>query len=155
MKKLFRPVLALSLLAALPAVVACSNDDDPAPQVMSTPDPVGTITSLKMGTITPQNGTPTRGTLAVIRDGQNQEFVQLNADFTSDFHTGTVTVYLAKDLTNIGAQRRAAATNVKSVGLVNRNGSQFLRIDGASAGFTHIVFYCESAAINFGASPLQ
>lgn len=156
MKKLLHPLLALSLLAALPAAfVACNNDDDPEPDRVFTADPVGMVTSLKTGTISPQNGTPTRGTLAVIRDAQNNEFVQLNEDFTSDFHTGTVTVYLAKDLTNIGMQRRAAAGNVKAVGFVNRNGKQFMRVDGASAGFTHIVFYCETAEINFGASPLR
>jgi len=154
---MMRKSFFLLLLSLAPVTFsACSNDDDDAaPQVVSTRDPVGNLSSLKTGTITPQNGTPTRGTLAVVRDNQNQEFVQFNMDFTSDFHTGTVTVYLAKADTRIGAQRQATAANVKAVGFVNKNGKQFLRLDGSSAGFSHVVFYCETAEINFGAAPLQ
>lgn len=147
--------LAILLLCLAPVLFSACSNDDPEPQTISTPDPVGTLMSLKTGTIAPQNGTPTRGTLALVRDGQNQEFVQLNMDFTSDFHTGTVTVYLAKADTRIGVQRAAAASNVKAVGFVNRNGQQYLRLDGSSAGFSHLVFYCETAEINFGAAPLQ
>ena len=152
-----RKSLALLLLSLVPiGFTACSNDNnEPAPQTVSTPDPVGNLVSLKTGTIAPQNGTPTRGTLALVRDNQNQEFVQLNMDFTSDFHTGTVTVYLAKADTPLGTQRTAAASNVKAVSFVNKNGKQYLRLDGSSAGFSHLVFYCETAEINFGAAPLQ
>ncbi|MBT9392508.1 DM13 domain-containing protein [Hymenobacter sp. NST-14] len=150
MKKPFALLLALA-----PALFSACSDNDPEPQIISSPDPVGTLTSLRTGSITPQNGTPTRGTLALVRDAQNQEFVQLNADFTSDFHTGTVTVYLAKADTRIGTQRAAAGSNVQVVGLVNKNGQQFLRLGGSSTGFSHVVFYCETAAINFGAAPLQ
>ena len=153
MRKPFALLLLLSLAPL--GFSACSNDDDPDPQTVSTPDPVGNLASLKTGTIAPQNGTPTTGTLALVRDNQNQEYVQLNMDFMSDFHTGTVTVYLAKAATNIGAQRTAAASNVKAVGFVNKNGKQFLRLDGSSANFSHVVIYCETAEINFGAAPLQ
>ena len=151
MKKLF---LLLSLAAAPMLLPACSSDD-PAPQTVFSPEPAGALTSLKTGTVTPQNGTPTNGSLAIVRDEQNREYVQLNPDFTSDFHTGTVTVYLAKTAARIGEQRAAAATNVRAVGFVNKNGKQFLELKDGSAGFNYVVFYCETAEINFGNSQLK
>lgn len=156
MKSPFQRLLLLALLATSPAFVACNGNDDPEPQTVFTADPVGNVTTLKSATITPQNGTPTTGSLTLVSDGNNNQFVQLADNFTSDFHTGTVTIYLAKAATNIGAQRRAAASNVKAVSFVNMNGKQAFRIsDNMSAGFTHVVFYCETAEINFGAAQLQ
>ncbi|GAA3945430.1 DM13 domain-containing protein [Hymenobacter algoricola] len=152
-------LLLLATLLAAPALLAsCSdNENEPAPQspTTSTVTPNGNVSTLKTGTITPQNGTPTTGMLTIVRDANNREFVQLADDFKSDFHTGTVTIYLAKATTNIGVQRRADAGSVKVVGLVNKNGKQVFLIDRGLEAFSTVVFYCETAAINFGAAPLQ
>ncbi|OWP62216.1 hypothetical protein CDA63_15485 [Hymenobacter amundsenii] len=160
MKKLLFPLLLVALLGTPSLLSSCSssNDNDPAPQTPTTGTvtPNGNLTTLKTGTIAPQSGTPTTGMLTIVRDADNREFVQLADNFVSDFHTGTVTIYLAKDATNIGAQRRADATNVKVVALVNKNGRQVFLIDrGGLESFSTVVFYCETASINFGAAPLK
>ena len=159
MKKPTISFLLVALLAAPGLLSSCSdNKDNPAPQVpeTSTVLPSGNVSTLKTGTIAPQNSTPTTGTLTIVRDANNREFVQLADDFKSDFHTGTVTIYLAKATTNIDTQRKADPTSVKVVGLVNKDGKQvFLINDGGSATYSTVVFYCETAAINFGAAPLQ
>jgi Electron transfer DM13 len=158
MKNCIFPLLLATLLAAPTLLSSCTkNEDDaaPNPPTTSTVTPNGAVSTLKAGTIAPQNGTPTTGMLTIVRDADNREFVQLADDFKSDFHTGTVTIYLAKAATNIGAQRRADASSVKVVGLVNKNGKQVFLIDRGLESFTTVVFYCETAAINFGAAPLQ
>ena len=158
MKNRTFPLLFTVLLAAPALLISCSDSDNaPAPQAptTSTVTPNGTVSTLKTGTIAPQSGTPTTGMLTIVRDADNREFVQLADDFKSDFHTGTVTIYLAKAATNIGVQRRADATSVKVVGLVNKDGKQAFLIDRGLESFSTVVFYCETAAINFGAAPLR
>ena len=103
------------------------------------------------------NGTPTVGTLTILKDANNQEWLHLNADFTSSFATGTVTVYLAKSAARIGDQRvlpPPPVPNIRAIGFVNQNGAQDLKISGSQQGFSHVVFYCETAEINFGNAPL-
>jgi hypothetical protein len=124
--------------------------------------PIGAVTSLKTGTITQQNapGTPpTTGTLALLQDSKGNEFLKLNSDFTSGFSTGTVAVYFAKTNAEIKAQRNGGttATNVKAVGFVNKAGEQYLQLPvaGTATGFAFVVFYCETAEVNFGSAPLN
>ena len=124
--------------------------------------PIGTVTSLKRGTITQQNapGTPpTSGTLSVLQDSQGNQFLKLNSDFTSGFATGTVAVYFAKTNGEIKFQRNGGTTpgNVKAVGFVNKAGEQYLQLPavGAATGFSFVVFYCETAEVNFGNAPLN
>ncbi|MES2734634.1 MAG: hypothetical protein V4714_22995 [Bacteroidota bacterium] len=123
-----------------------------------TDGPIGMSTTLKTGSLARQNspGTPdTKGSLVVVKDAKNAEFLKLNADFQSGFATGTVAVYLAKSDGEIKAQRTAAASNIQAIGFVNKNGEQYLKVNGSSAGFTHIVLYCETAEVNFAAAPLK
>ena len=134
---------------------ACKTTTDTVTQFTS--GPVGATTNLKTGTIARQNspGTPdTKGTLAIVQDSQNNQFIKLNSDFASGFSTGTVAVYLAKDMTEIKTQRTASASNILAAGFVNKNGEQYLKISNVS-GFDFVVFYCETAEVNFGAAPLK
>lgn len=124
--------------------------------------PIGTVTSLKTGIITQQNapGTPpTSGTLSLLQDSQGNQFLKLNSDFTSGFSTGTVAVYFAKTNVEIKTQRNGGTTpgNVKALGFVNKTGEQYLQLPtvGAATGFSFVVFYCETAEVNFGSAPLN
>ena len=124
--------------------------------------PIGTTTVLKSGIITQQNapGTPaTTGTLSVIQDSKGNQFLKLDANFTSGFSTGTVAIYFAKTNAEIKTQRNggATATNVRAIGFVNKAGEQFISLNGTNlfTGFSFVVFYCETAEVNFGSSPLN
>lgn len=149
------------LFAALFAVgmSACNNDDDATPQ--TTDGPSGTTTTLRTGTLTAENGTPTTGTVSTVRDANNVEWLSLGNDFRSDFGTGTVTAYLGKTGANIKSQRTTAAGapngagNVLAVGFVTKNGQQFLRLPASPSPFSYVVMYCETVEINFGNAQLK
>jgi hypothetical protein len=151
-----RPLFMVALLLLLNS--AC-KDKEVQPQ--ATDGPVGATTTLKTGTLTAENGTPTAGMLSIVRDQNNKEFLSLNDNFKSDFGTGTIAVYLAKTAANIKSQRTNAdgspngAGNVKAIGFVDKNGKQYLKLPSASTGFSYVVFYCETVEINFGNALLQ
>ena len=144
----------LVLLATGPALSSCSNSSPADPQPTPTTDP-GVLTTLKTGSVVAQGGTNSRGTLLVARNAAGKELVRLNPDFVTEFHTGSLGVYLAKSGAGIREQRAASAANVLKVGVITQNGLQDLVYDGSHAGFTHVVFYCEAAQYNFGAAELK
>lgn len=124
--------------------------------------PVGAITTLKTGAITQQNGPgtpPTNGNLSVIQDANGNQFLKLDANFTSGFATGTVAVYFAKTNGEIKAQRNGGTTpaNVRALGFVGKAGEQYLPLTtaGSFTGYSFVVFYCETAEVNFGSAPLN
>lgn len=124
--------------------------------------PIGATTSLKTGTISQQNapGTPpTSGTLSVIQDSQGTQFIKLDGNFTTGFATGTVALYFAKTNEEIKVQRNGGttATNVRAVGFVNKAGEQYIPLAsaGLASGFSYLVFYCETAEVNFGSAMLN
>lgn len=143
------------LVACALAVAACSESTTTQPTPTDSNMPSGQTTTLRSGTITAENSTPTAGMVSIVRDAQNSEFISLGDNFVSDFHTGTVTIYLAKNAGNIGMQEAASASNVLKVAIVNKNGKQYFKIPGSSAGFPYVVFYCATARINFGNSALS
>ena len=124
--------------------------------------PIGATTALKTGTIMQQNapGTPpTSGGLSVIQDSKGNQFLKLDANFTSGFSTGTVAVYFAKTNSEIKAQRNGGTTasNVLALGFVNKAGEKYIQLAGPGlfSGFSYVVFYCETAEVNFGAAQLN
>ena len=124
--------------------------------------PIGATTTIKAGTIAQQNapGTPpTSGTLSVIEDSKGNQFLKLDASFTSGFATGTVAVYFAKTNGEIKAQRNGGTTasNVLALGFVNKAGEKYIQLTskGLYTGFSYVIFYCETAEVNFGAAALN
>jgi hypothetical protein len=105
--------------------------------------PIGAVTVLKTGAITQQNapGTPpTSGGLSVIQDSKGTQFLKLeNEEIKTQRNGGTT------------------AGNVKAVGFVNKAGEQYIQLatSGAFTGYSFVVFYCETAEVNFGASELK
>lgn len=134
---------------------SCKKKDDPTPTTVYTSGPVGDQTSLKTGSLVNVDGPGTSGTLAIVQDGNGDQFVKLNSDFMSGFSTGTVVVYLAKTNESIKVQRTAAASNVKAVGFVNSNGLHYLKLPSSFTGYSNVVLYCETAEVNFGYAPLN
>lgn len=111
--------------------------------------------TLRTGTMLPQGGVPSSGTLAIVRDAAGQESVRFDASFRTDFHTGSLGVYLAKSDALIRVQRAANPSNVLRVGTITVDGAQTLAIPGSATGFTHVIIHCDPAMYNFGAASLQ
>ena len=153
MKKLLPIFCALLLTGTL---ASCSKNDS-TPAASTVTDPGTVVATLKTATVAAQGGTQSSGTLAIVRTAADKELVQLNDDFKTEFHTGSLGVYLAKSDANIKDQQAAGAGNVLKVGTIVMNGKQFLEIPtrGAYAGFSHVAFYCEAAKYNFAAAALK
>ncbi len=144
------------LFAAALGVAGCKSD--PVQPIINNNGPVAPTTVLRTGTLTAENGTPTAGSVSVIRDANNDQWVTFGSNFTSSFATGTVTVYLAKAASRIGDQRvlpPPPVPNILAAGFVSSNGAQALKLPASSTGFGYVVLYCETAEINFGNAPLN
>ena len=157
MKKLNRlPLLRSVLAATLLLLAACNkNTDAPAPIVPPAPPAGLTYTALRQGTVMAQGGVMSGGMLAVAKGSDGREYLQFKTDFHSDFHTGSLGIYLAKSNDLIRNQRAADPASVLRVGTITQSGPQQLTITGMSAGFSHVILHCDAAQYNFGAAALQ
>ncbi len=148
------PLLAPTLLAFSLAFSGCNKKAiDPTP-VTETAKPLADV-ELRRGAMQPQGGVPSTGTVTLVRDAANAEFVRFEADFRTDFHTGSLGVYLAKSDGLVRVQRAADPSNVVRVGTITKDGAQTLAIMGSAAGFTHVIIHCDPAMYNFGAALVQ
>lgn len=154
MKKHFLPLLLPALAAIALGLAACNkNTDAPAPTPTA---PAGvTYTLLRQGTVMAQGGVSSGGGVAVVKGSDGLEYVQFKTDFHSDFHTGSLGIYLAKSSDLVRNQRAANPANVVRVGTITQSGAQQLAITGMSAGFSHVILHCDAAQYNFGAAALQ
>ncbi|WP_152559879.1 hypothetical protein [Hymenobacter sp. IS2118] len=145
-------LLTSALLAFSLAFSGCNKKAiDPTPAVTETAKPVAPV-ELRRGAMQPQGGVPSTGTVTLVRDAANVEYVRFEADFRTDFHTGSLGVYLAKSDGLVRVQRAADATNVVRVGTITKDGAQTLAITGSAAGFSHVIIHCDPAMYNFGAA---
>lgn len=145
------PLLTVSL-----SLFGCG--DDPVQPIVNNNGPVTPTTVVRSGMLAAESGTPTAGTVAIVRDANSDEWVSFGSNFTSSFATGTVTVYLAKAATRIGDQRvlpPPPVPNILAAGFVSRNGAQAIRLPASATGFNYVVLYCETAEINFGNARLN
>ena len=155
MKKRFPSRLLLTVLAASTlAFASCNkNTDAPAPAPAA---PAGvTYSTLRQGTVMAQGGVSSGGQIAVAKGSDGIEYVQFKPDFHSDFHTGSLGIYLAKSSDLVKNQRATDPASVLRVGTITQSGAQQLAITGMSAGFSHIILHCDAAQYNFGAAALQ
>ncbi|NJL75872.1 MAG: DM13 domain-containing protein [Saprospiraceae bacterium] len=151
MKNLFS-LLAMFLVISF-STVACDEDDEA--QVIDSSLPSGNFSVQRTGVFTAQNGTPTAGRAELGTDGSNTTFLRFGTDFTTQLATGTVTVYLSTSQ-NFVADPGNGNPNLKLIGIVNKNGETFFRLDSAiESKFTHVILWCGSANIPFGFAPLQ
>lgn len=134
------------LWVALLAIILWSSckEETTTPTPTATDQPVGAFTATRSGSLTPQSGTPTKGTVQVGMDSKNTVFLKLGSDFKSDFHTGTVTLYMSKGATY-------SASTIQLVNTVNKDGEQYFKMAGLPGSeFTHLIVWCGSAKIPFG-----
>lgn len=153
-----KPFLLRRLLPGMVAtalvLAACNKNTDAPTPIPAAPAGV-TYTTLRQGTVMAQGGVSSGGQLAVAKGSDGTEYVQFKGDFHSDFHTGSLGIYLAKSNDLVKNQRAANPANVLRVGTITQSGMQQLAIPGMSAGFSHVILHCDAAQYNFGAAPLQ
>lgn len=149
MKRIFTTMIALALVSI--STVACSSDNNETVEVqVDTANPVGAFTAIKTGTLTAQNGTPTKGLIETGVDNSNTTFVHLGSDFTTELGTGTATIYLSRTAT-FTASPGTGNPDLKLIGIVNKNGEAFYKVDGTiPAGLDYVIVWCGSANIPFG-----
>ena len=157
-----------SVMSATTITVVVPTDTGLGSGLLAVTTPGGTATSatafavvapgpvtLRMGAMQPQGGVPSSGTVAIVRDPTGTEAIRFEDNFRTDFHTGSLGVYLAKSDDLIRTQRAANPSNVVRVGTITRGGAQTLAISGSAAGFTHVIIHCDAAQYNFGAALMQ
>ena len=147
--------LGLAVLATAGlALAGCNKNTDAPMPVAAAPAGVSYVT-LRQGTVVAQGGVSSGGGVALVKGSDGNEYVQFKSNFHSDFHIGSLGIYLAKSDNLVKNQRAASAANVLRVGTITQSGMQQLAVTDVSAGFTHLILHCDAAQYNFGAAAPQ
>lgn len=147
----------IGLVSALALTVTSCDDEDPEPATVTvdSSQPSGALTVVDLETeFTPESGKPTTGSASIVTDANGDYFVRLDEDFSTDFGTGTVSIFLAKS-----AEFQTTGDGVGSqrvVGFVNSGGETFFKLEGApAAAYTHVILWCGTVGIPFGNAQVQ
>lgn len=133
-------------------ISSCSKDNT---ITIDSSKPTGTFTSTKTGTLVAQNATPTAGMAQLGTDSKGVQFLKFGTDFTTEFGTGTVSVYLSTSM-NFVASPGTGNPDLKLVGPVIKAGENYFKIDPAAAAkFTYVILWCGTANIPFGNAKLN
>lgn len=133
-------------------ISSCSKDNT---ITIDSSKPTGTFTATKTGTLVAQNATPTAGMAQLGTDSKGVQFLKFGTDFTTEFGTGTVSVYLSTSM-NFVASPGTGNPDLKLVGPVIKAGENYFKIDPAAAAkFTYVILWCGTANIPFGNAKLN
>lgn len=150
MKKIF----FIFALCSVATFISCSKTETVTVTVDSAL-PQGNFTKSRMGTLMAENGTPTAGVVTIGTDEKGTSFLKMATDFKTELATGTVTVYFSKTKA-LAFDPGKGNPNVKLVGVVAKNGEQFIKLNSTiPTEFSFLVLYCATANINFGNAPLN
>jgi hypothetical protein len=145
-------ILALFSLTALAAFTACEKEVE---VIVDPTKPQGTFSAAKSGSFVEQNGTGSKGMAQLGTDEDGVQFLKFGSDFSTNFATGTVTVYLSTTMTFTPDPGNGNPL-LRLVGPVSKAGENYFRLDPqADAKFTHVILWCGSANVPFGYSKLQ
>lgn len=153
MKRVFLALMAVAL-----TTVSCTKTEEKIVNVEKVVDatkPSGTFTVSKKGTLTAQNGTPTKGMVEIGKDATGATFLHLGSDFVTQLATGTATIYLSKTAT-FTASPSTGNPDLKLIGIVTENGEAYYKLNTAApAGLDYVIVWCGSASIPFGNGMLK
>ena len=148
LKSITFSLLALGLLFTLHS---CKKDE----MINESPSPKGDFTVERSGSFTAENGTPTVGTIEYGKDEDDVYFVHFGSNFVTDQATGTIGLYFSTSAT-FTADPGNGNPDLMQVGSVTTNGEQYFKLNAAVASsFTHLILWCNTAAIPFGNGQLQ
>lgn len=117
--------------------------------------PTGTFSVARSGSIVEQNGTGSTGAVELGTDEDGEQFLRFGDDFTTNFATGTVTVYLSTSDT-FTADPMNGNPDLTLLGVTKTGGEQYFQVSPATTdNFTHVILWCASANIPFGNAELN
>ncbi|MBB6327400.1 PBP1b-binding outer membrane lipoprotein LpoB [Algoriphagus iocasae] len=153
MKSIFQKFAVFAVVLIITSCSSTPDEMDPlSPDPVSKVDPVGVILSIKEGMLMPQSGTNTTGMIELVSDEAGKYFLRLGNDFKSDFHTGTVTVYLSTS----SKLQLSESGSFQKVGIVNESGEHFFVLPNLpESKFSHGIIWCGAAGIPFGYGSLN
>ncbi|WP_339878924.1 hypothetical protein [uncultured Algoriphagus sp.] len=112
----------------------------------------GDLEIIKKGTFIAQSGSNTKGTIELGSDDDGEYYLRLSDDFNSNFHTGTVTVYLSTSSNLMLSE----TTSYQLVAVVDEGGEHYFKLPNfPNAKFSHGILWCGAAAIPFGFAELK
>ncbi len=136
----------------LGSFTACEKEKE---VIVDPTKPQGTFSVAKSGTFTEQNATGSKGVAQLGTDEDGVQFLKFGADFTTNFATGTVTVYLSTSMTFTPDPGNGNPL-LRLIGPVSKAGENYFRLDpAADTKFTHVILWCGSANVPFGFAQLQ
>ena len=147
-------VLIFTLLCVISASFfsACTKEKV---VIVDPTQPQGTFTAAKSGTFVAQNATGSTGAAQLGTDEKGTHFLKFGSDFSSNFATGTVTVYLSTSMT-FTPDPGNGNPFLRLIGPVSKAGEHYFLLDpAADPKFTHVILWCGSANVPFGYAQLQ
>ncbi|MBK6266581.1 DM13 domain-containing protein [Marivirga sp. S37H4] len=152
-----KKIIVLAFLA-IPFLFCSCDDTEVETMVVDTSLPHGDFMVVTSGQFMAQNGTPTAGSVEIGTDSEDEAFVRFSNNFMTELGTGTVTVYLSttnEDLNEVFSPENGNQ-NLQLVGIVQRNGEHFFKLNSSiDAKYTHVILWCASAGIPFGNAELM
>jgi hypothetical protein len=149
-----RNVFMLSLLAVVFTLTLFSCEKE-VEVIVDPTQPSGAFTINKQGAFVAQNGTGSMGIASIGVDEDGEQFLRFNDAFTTNFATGTVTVYLSTSQ-NFTPDPANGNPALRLVGPVTMSGENFFKLTPVAGNqFTHVILWCGSANIPFGYAALQ
>ena len=150
--KLNALVIALFSISSVAMLGSCEKEVE---VIVDSSKPQGTFTAAKSGTFVEQNATGSKGAVSVGTDEDGTQFLKFGSDFSTNFATGTVTVYFSTSQT-FTPDPANGNPNLRLVGPVSAAGENFFKLNPAKeAKFTHVILWCGSANVPFGYAMLQ
>jgi hypothetical protein len=134
-------------------ITSCTKDAVTVTVDSSKPD--GAFTVTKSGSFTAQSSTPTAGMAQLGTDSKGVQFLKFSSDFTTQFATGTVSVYLSTSMTWVPDPGNSNG-NLRLIGPSLKAGETFYKLDPkADAKFTHVILWCGTAGVPFGNAEIK
>jgi Electron transfer DM13 len=141
-------------LFAIVAMGLSSCSKDAATITVDSSKPDGTFTATKSGTFVAGAAT-TAGAVQLGKDSKGVQFLKFGSDFTTNFGTGTVSIYLSTMMTFDPAGGNPNG-NLKLVGPALKAGETYFKIDpAADPKYTYVIAWCGSANVSFGTAKLN
>jgi hypothetical protein len=130
---------------------ACKKD----PVVVVTPPDTMlsvTFTGQKSGNFTGKNGYSTTGKVELGINEKSESIVRLNSNFQTMIATGSVAIYLSK---NIDLKLSDASSAIKLADISQNGAYDFKLATAPDASFKYVIAWCAPAGIQFGNAELK